>query len=399
MMRSVELFVGGGGLGMGMAKAGFKHVLAVEKNSHACETLRRNQWAGFKMLGNGSLHEGDVREVDYSKLEGNVDLVAGGPPCQPFSLAGKHRGQRDRRDMFPEVARAIRELRPRAFIFENVRGLTRAAFHNYFQCILLQLEFPDVVARGGEEWSDHLRRLEKHKTGARGGGLRYRVVNEVVDAADYGVPQNRGRVFIVGFREDTGLEWSFPEATNTREALWVSQWVTGEYWERHEIGRRKRPAMPKEAAIWVSRSRKIGRSPFTDKKPWLTVRDAIFDLPEPCEESENRDVANHRFQPGARSYPGHTGSPFDEPAKTLKAGDHGVPGGENMLRYSNGRVRYFSVRESARLQTFPDEYVFYGSWTEAMRQIGNAVPVKLAECVASSVVECLARENKGKSRH
>lgn len=398
-MRSVELFVGAGGLGMGVARAGFKHVLAVEKNPHACETLRNNQWAGLKIFGNDFLHEGDVREVDYSTLKGQIDLVAGGPPCQPFSLAGRHRGQRDKRDMFPEAVRAIRELRPWAFIFENVRGLTRTAFHNYFQYILLQLEFPDVVARGGEEWPDHLRRLERHKTGARGGGLKYRVVNEVVDAADYGVPQNRGRVFIVGFREDTGLEWSFPKGTNTREALWVSQWVTGEYWERHEIGRRERPAMPKEAAIWVDRFRKIGQSSFADKKPWLTVRDAIFDLPEPYRGSENGNIANHRFQAGARSYPGHTGSPFDEPAKTLKAGDHGVPGGENMLRHPNSRVRYFSVRESARLQTFPDEYVFYGSWTEAMRQIGNAVPVKLAEFVASSVVECLSRENKGMSRH
>ena len=95
--------------------------------------------------------------------------------------------------------------------------------------------------------------------------------------------------------------------------------------------------------------------------------------------------ANHKLQGGARSYPGHTGSPLDEPAKTLKAGDHGVPGGENMLRTPSGSVRYFSIRESARLQTFPDDFVFHGSWTESMRQLGNAVPVALAEIVARSV--------------
>jgi DNA (cytosine-5)-methyltransferase 1 len=116
--------------------------------------------------------------------------------------------------------------------------------------------------------------------------------------------------------------------------------------------------------------------------PWKTVRDAIQDLPDP---RETNPVPNHRFQPGARSYPGHTGSPLDEPSKALKAGDHGVPGGENMLRHPNGRVRYFSIRESARIQTFPDEFVFPGSWTESMRQLGNAVPVELARVVAGSI--------------
>jgi DNA (cytosine-5)-methyltransferase 1 len=99
------------------------------------------------------------------------------------------------------------------------------------------------------------------------------------------------------------------------------------------------------------------------------------------------------LQPGARIYPGHNGSPLDEPAKTLKAGDHGVPGGENMLRYPNGDVRYFSVRECCRLQAFPDEYVFEGSWTENMRQLGNAVPVKLGEVVLRSVRVALDRHD------
>ena len=94
---------------------------------------------------------------------------------------------------------------------------------------------------------------------------------------------------------------------------------------------------------------------------------------------------NHVLQPGARSYPGHTGSPVDMPAKALKAGDHGVPGGENMLRRVDGTVRYFTVRESARIQTFPDDYELHGSWTEAMRQLGNAVPVRLARIGAEAV--------------
>jgi DNA (cytosine-5)-methyltransferase 1 len=101
-------------------------------------------------------------------------------------------------------------------------------------------------------------------------------------------------------------------------------------------------------------------------------------------------VLNHRFQPGARSSAGHTGSPLDEPAKTLKAGVHGVPGGENMLVRADGSLRYFTIRESARLQTFPDDFRFHGAWSEAMRQLGNAVPVDLAEIIASDVYRRLS---------
>jgi DNA (cytosine-5)-methyltransferase 1 len=124
-------------------------------------------------------------------------------------------------------------------------------------------------------------------------------------------------------------------------------------------------------------------------EPWRTVRDAISDLPDPI--GHKNEIPNHRYIPGARVYPGHTGSPLDEPAKTLKAGDHGVPGGENMLVYPNGKVRYFTVRESARLQTFPDDFIFEGTWGEAMRQLGNAVPVKLGQIIANSVKERLSK--------
>lgn len=127
-------------------------------------------------------------------------------------------------------------------------------------------------------------------------------------------------------------------------------------------------------------------------KPWRTVRDAIHDLPNPLsKKADPHFYHDHKFQPGAKAYPGHTGSPLDFPAKTLKAGDHGVPGGENMMVGLDGSVRYFTIRESARLQTFPDGYKFHGSWTETMRQLGNAVPVTLARAVGSSVAEQLLR--------
>lgn len=122
--------------------------------------------------------------------------------------------------------------------------------------------------------------------------------------------------------------------------------------------------------------------------PWLTVRDALVGLPEPTMEASAL-FFDHVLQPGARVYPGHTGSFIDSPAKALKAGVHGVPGGENMLRRVDGSVRYFSVREAARLQTFPDGYRFSGPWSEAMRQLGNAVPVRLAQIVAGSIGRAL----------
>ena len=130
------------------------------------------------------------------------------------------------------------------------------------------------------------------------------------------------------------------------------------------------------------------KTPESELLPWRTVRDAISRLPDPRSRNA-RKVLNHVFQDGAKPYPGHTGSPLDLPAKTLKAGDHGVPGGENMIAFADNTYRYFSVRESARLQTFPDNYVFHGSWTETMRQLGNAVPVELARIVGSSVAKQL----------
>lgn len=384
-MRSVELFAGAGGLAIGMSNAGFKHAAVLEWDHDACETFRENQRHHMRSVEKWPLHEGDVRKFDYGNLR-DVMVVSGGPPCQPFSLGGKHRGYSDKRDMFPEAVRAVRELRPRAFIVENVKGLLRETFADYFEYIQLQFTHPSFTRRKSESWKEHRARLEKHHT-SRQDRTEYNVVFRLLNAANYGVPQRRERVFLVGFRSDLGVEWSFPEADHSEEALLGSKWITGDYWERHEVAKRRRPRLADRQAARVERLRRDDK--LDGKLPWLTVRDAISDLPDPERYPLGRGISNHIFNPGARSYPGHTGSPLDEPAKTLKAGDHGVPGGENMLARANGSVRYFTVREAARLQTFPDDYTFRGPWTEAMRQLGNAVPVRLAERVARSVAQTL----------
>lgn len=139
---------------------------------------------------------------------------------------------------------ALRQLRPRAFIIENVKGLTRASFANYFQYILLQLSYPEVMRRRDEDPLDHLARLEKIKTSGQRRGLTYEVVHRVLNAADYGVPQKRERVIMVGFRQDLGVKWSFPSETHSLDALLHDRWVTGNYWERHRVAKSKMPEFP-----------------------------------------------------------------------------------------------------------------------------------------------------------
>ena len=384
-MRSIELFAGAGGLGIGLHKAGFKPVSVIERDIYCCDTIRQNQGLKVPSVKDWNVIRCDVQTIEFKEYEGTIDLVSGGPPCQPFSVAGKHQAYNDTRDMFPEAVRAVREAKPRAFIFENVKGLTRTTFHNYYEYIKLQLEHPTLARKRTESWTDHLSRLERHHTSGKREDLHYKVVAEVLNSANFGIPQRRERVFFVGFRDDLKISWNFPPSTHSYDALVWEQVMESIYWDRNKVVRGARYVSPRI----LERARTLKQRPST--VAWRTVRDALAGLPDP--ETQARQAAeiwNHQFQPGARTYPGHTGSPLDEPAKTLKAGVHGVPGGENMLARPDGSVRYFSVRESARLQTFSDNYLFHGSWSEAMRQLGNAVPVELAYCVGSAVIRKLS---------
>nr|WP_303649480.1 DNA cytosine methyltransferase [Asticcacaulis machinosus] len=373
------MFAGAGGLGMGVSLAGFKPELVVEWDRWCCDTLRQNRKLEKSVIRSWPEPiEGDVRRVDFKSFEGKLDLVTGGPPCQPFSIGGRHMAYDDHRDMWPEAVRAVRETRPRAFIFENVKGLTRASFATYLGYILLQLQYPSLARQVDESWRDHQDRLQRHHTS--GGRIEYRVVHQLVNAANYGVPQKRERVVFVGFAEGIDANWCFPRETHSLDALLYDQFKTGTYWDRLKLAVKDRVINPS----LESRAGRLRERP--DELAWRTVRDALEGLPDPeHDKSASAKILNHRFQAGARSYVGHTGSSLDEPAKTLKAGVHGVPGGENMLRRADDSVRYFTIRESARLQTFPDNFVLHGAWSEAMRQLGNAVPVTLAEVVARSV--------------
>lgn len=367
-MHSIELFSGCGGLALGLARAGFRHERMVEWNEDAVATVLHNQVGGVAHVRDWALERSDVRHVDWRMFAGRLDLVAGGPPCQPFSIGGKHRGQEDARDMWPEAIRAVRETGPQAFLFENVRGLARPAFAHYLRWIVAHLRHPEMARRPDESHIDHTHRLE-----SAGAPPSYDVLVAQVNAADFGAPQKRHRVIVAGVRTDLGVTLAAPLSTHSRERLLWDQWVSRDYWRRHGLPIPGDTAIHKMDRAAVRRLRAKKSPPCG--KPWVTLRDAISGLGEP------NGIGNHVLQDGARSYPGHTGSPLDQPAKALKAGGHGVPGGENMMVRDNGTVRYFTMREAARLQGLPDDYVFPRSWTESMRQLGNAVPAQLSEAM------------------
>lgn len=388
-MRSVELFTGAGGLALGISRAGFRHLAVIERDSDSCRTIHENKKRRVEHIHAWPVFNCDVREFDFKSIPEGIELLAAGVPCQPFSIGGKHKGHADERNLFPETVEAIRRLKPLAVLIENVRGLTRQSFSKYLLYIELMLSYPEILRKTDEEWGGHLTRLEKYHTKGKKDGLCYQVYRRVINAADYGVPQKRERLFIVAIRSDMGIQWVFPSPTHSPEALFWEMHESGEYWERHGVSKKRRP---QPRAELKERIKSLWNRAFPPElKPWRTVRDAIAGLPEPHpKRSQDEPGLTHFRISGARTYAGHTGSPLDEPAKTLKAGVHGVPGGENMLALPDGSVRYFTVRESARLQTFPDSYIFPSSWTESMRQIGNAVPVSLAESIARRLKATLA---------
>lgn len=367
-MHSAELFAGCGGLALGMSQAGFRHLLMAEFDADAVATVQHNRAREIEHVAHWPMERIDVRNIDWSAHRA-LDLISGGPPCQPFGIGGKKLGQDDHRDMWPEAIRAIRDGAPRAFLFENVRNLAGPKFSDYLAWIVAHLERPAITRRPGESFADHACRLRASATAAT-----YKVCWQVVNAADFGAAQIRHRVLIFGARVSEGSEPSQMVATHSRDRLLWDQYITGEYWARHGLQRRTEPRMRQDQAR-VARLRLSGVAP--GELPWVTIRDVLVGLGEP------HGQRNHVYQPGARVYPGHTGSPLDLPAKALKAGDHGVPGGENMMVRDDGTVRYFTKREAARLVGLPDDYEFPRSWSESMRQMGNAVPVPLASAAGN----------------
>lgn len=367
---------------MALHDAGFRHLLLNEHDRRACSTLRANSAVDYSadeappatMTDPWPLIEGSVHDVDFNPFTGEVDLVAGGVPCQPFSLGGAHKGHLDERNLWPQFNRCVRETRPRVIFAENVRGLLRPSFAPYWDYIRRELAAPFEQRLDGETWQDHDRRLIKALRTGGDHAERYDIDFRLVNAADFGVPQVRWRVMLVGFRKDLNVSWTWPQATHSAGSLLRAQ-LDGTYAERH-------PRAPLLGHPGVT-------PPDDGLEPWRTLRDAIGDLPEPTERRETPGLIHHVGWPGARSYAGHTPNSLDRPAKTVKAGVHGVPGGESVVRRDNGTIRYLTVREVARVMTFPDTWRLEGPRGEQMRQLGNAVPVDLGAAMGRSIAEAL----------
>jgi DNA (cytosine-5)-methyltransferase 1 len=185
---SLELFAGAGGLALGVHAAGFKLLGLVERDSFATETLRENSQRVLE-LEPGLVLEAEAEAVDYDQFAGRVDLLSGGPPCQPFSTGGRNRGASDKRNMFPVFLNAMATIRPKAILIENVKGLLRESFQDYYNYLLKRLQYPLHQRAVAESWYDHYQRLLKVENGCFTDDEQYTVTYQLVDSADFGIPQ------------------------------------------------------------------------------------------------------------------------------------------------------------------------------------------------------------------
>lgn len=329
---SIELFAGGGGLALGMAKAGFKHVLLNEFDHSACETLRFNRpdW---------NVVEGDVCNVDFTRWHGLVDFISGGFPCQAFSYAGKGGGFNDTRGtLFFQLARAIQEVKPKVFLGENVRGL---------------------------EAHDNGRTLEVIKNTIA--ELGYTLVEpRVLKAIRYMVPQKRERLILIGIRNDYAdkvkFEWPSPynRLMTLRDAFYAGELfpvdVPPAPYQKYPEKKQRVLEMVPEGGDWR-------------------------DLPEEIQ----KEYMGASFYLGG----GKTGMArrlsLDEPSLTLTC----APAQKQTERCHPLETRPLSVREYARIQTFPDDWQFAGNLAAQYKQIGNAVPVNLAWALGRSLIRLL----------
>lgn len=311
MLTSIEICAGAGGQALGLAMAGFSHMALVEYEKDYCEALKRNrpEW---------NVICGDVREFSGLSYRGKVDLLAGGVPCPPFSVAGKQLGSEDERDLFPEAIRLIGEIHPRAVMLENVRGLLDPVFTDYRTCILNQIS-----------------------------ELGYRVQIKLLNANDYGVPQLRPRVIIVGIRNDEKGEFHYPE-------------------EHPECAK--------------------------------TVGDTLFDLMKEngwkgaAKWARNANTIAPTVVGGSKKH----GGPDLGPVRARKAwailGVNGLGVADEAPEKEFDGMPKLTPRMIARIQGFPDTWDFGKKKTAACRMIGNAFPPPVACAVGKEIRRVLENE-------
>lgn len=299
-MKVVSLFSGAGGLDLGFIQAGHTIVWANDLYADAVATYRHN-------IGN-HIVEKDIKDIASSDIP-DCDIVIGGFPCQGFSVANTKRHSLDERNvLYKELLRVIRDKQPKYFLAENVKGILSLNKGESFKMIINDFS-----------------------------SMNYNVVYKVLNAADYGVPQTRERVIIIGVRKDVDFTYEYPEPTHFKQ-------------------------------------------PNSGEAKWVSAGEAVSQLPDP---DQPNNVANHTYSKYKLSFNGYIGHrPVDpnKPAPTVTArGDN--KGGVVILPHPNGHRR-MTCRELATIQSFPLDFEFMGNNSSIYRQIGNAVPVQLAYHIA-----------------
>lgn len=326
---SVELFAGAGGLALGMHKAGFKHILLNEIDKTACQTLRKNkpEW---------NILEKDIREVDFSSLNGYVDFLSGGFPCQSFSYAGKKGGLTDTRGtLFFELARAVKEIQPKVFMCENVKGLSSHDNGKTLQVIR------NVISE-----------------------LGYTLIEpRVLKAIMYKVPQKRERLILIAIRNDfaSNIKFKWPDPYKKVMTL-KDAFFSGDLYSSD---------VPKSAGQIYTEKKKRVLEMIPEGGFWK-------DLPI---EEQKKYMGASFFLGG-----GKTGMArrlaMDEPSLTLTCS----PAQKQTERCHPIETRPLTIREYARIQTFPDDWSFEGTIINQYKQIGNAVPINLAFAIGRSLI-------------
>lgn len=330
--KLIELFAGAGGLALGMEKAGLKSLLLNELDKHACNTLRDNR-------PNWNVVEGNIKNVDFTRYKDKVDILSGGFPCQAFSYAGKKLGFEDTRGtLFFEFARAVKETNPKVIVAENVRGLLKHDNGKTLESIT------NVIDEIGYELVDP----------------------RVLKAVFYQVPQKRERLFLIAIRKDLApsvrFNWPSPytRIMTMRDAL-----KEGDLFDT-------------DVPISIGQTYPKRKAEILDKVPqggyWR-------DLPD---ELQREYMKKSYFLGGGKTGMARRLS-WDEPSLTLTCS----PAQKQTERCHPDETRPLTVREYARIQTFPDDWKFSGPLTAQYKQIGNAVPVNLAYAIARSLVALL----------
>lgn len=331
MLDAIDLFSGAGGLSLGLKNAGWNVQAAVEFDRAAIQTHEEN-FRGMRQIGD------DIRNVDFKQYQ-DIDLVAGGPPCQPFSVSGKRLGNFDVRDMVPEFVRAVSEARPKAFLMENVAGLAAIKFNEYLAARIFELY-----------------------------QLGYTVFSRVLSAADYGVAQNRKRLFLVGIRTDVQSQiFEYPKPS-------------------HGPGLDKNYVTVRETLKGVPSDVENNAKVVFCKNPVLRSSPFAGMMFNGKGRPLNLDGIAHTIPASAGGNRTH----ILDPLGVTKEYHAELMAGKRPRTGELSEVRRLTVRESARIQSFPDDFTFLGRQSSRYSQVGNAVPPKLASAVIGSISRAIS---------